>query len=700
MNRSIRYKVVGTILALSFVTCALIAVSAYFSARKTLKEELFARFESMRATKQFDVTYYIDHLRKHAEMLTQNPWYATEVHKLVVAFEKLQATKLTDEQRRVLEEHYRTDVLPQLSSVTGESPKMEAIFPASDKAQFLQFRYLTTDEKIAESTDRQTDAFGTVYRNLTSKLESLAKTLEFLDIRIVDPRTGETMFSLAPEIDLGVSLFDGYLAKTRLAQVVREVAANPVPTAVRLVDFERYLPFRYQPAAFLVCPTFDEKELAGIVVFRISGERLSEIVNDDRTFGSRPLGQTGEVFLVGDDKLNRTESRFFLQHRTQFLDQLKSSGIAPEVIRDIERYGTTVLTVPRTGTPVLTLFEKGEKTWEAVSYLGVNVIASNAPLDIDDVRWGIVALIHEDEAFHPVKSMRTRLLALTSGIFLIAAAFGARLGGSLVQPIEGLTMAARSLASGFRDVRVNVATGDELDTLGKTFNEMAEVVEQERIGLRKTSFENECLLETIMPPDIVAKLWGGPHLAEGAGYHGEVTVSYSKIHGLKPLYQKNEPEVAIELMDELSRQLEDSATRNGVRPLAFGGGSCFAIAGLDDQLDPGTEEMVRFADDLREILQRFNAQHNTSLCVTTGIHTGPISSGSIGHHEFFRSLWRPTMKVVDLKNDSSGEYEYRIVVTQDAFDAIEGQMNDLLIGNSFEISKDQTCRVVWLRHND
>lgn len=699
MNRSIRHKVVGTILSLTFATCALIAVSAYFSARQTLQKELFARFESMRTSKQFDVTYYVDHLRKHAQLLTQNPWFATESRKLAEAFGKLRATKLTDEQRRKLEEHYRTQILPQISNVSGESPNLESIFPATDIAQVLQYRHLTINDRKGESADLQADALGSVSRDLTTKLESLAKTLEFVDVRIVHPKTGETIFSLTPEIDFGVSLFEGYLAKTRLSKMVKEVAANPVPTAVRLVDFERYVPLRNQPATFLVCPTFDEKELAGIVVFRISGERLNDIVNDDRTNGTRSLGLTGEVFLVGEDTLMRTESRFFLQNRREYLEQLKSSGIAPEVIREIEWYGTTVLTVPRQGAPVLTMFASGERTWNAVSYLGVNVIASNAPLEIEDVRWGIVALIHEDEAFRPVTTLRTRLLALTSGVFLIAAAFGARLGGSLVQPIEGLTMAARSLASGFRDVRVSVATGDELETLGKSFNEMAEVVERERSGERKTSFENECLLETIMPPDIVAKLWGGPHLAEGVGYHGEATVSYSKIHGLKPLYQSNEPELAIGLMDELSRQLDDAATRSGVRPLAFGGGSCFAIAGLDEQPDPGTAEMVRFADELREILQRFNAQYNTSLCVTTGIHTGPISSGKIGHQEFFRSLWRPTMKVVDLKNDSSGEYENRIVVTQDAFDAIEGQMPDLVIGNSFEISKDQTCRIVWLSHN-
>ncbi|MBI1325233.1 HAMP domain-containing protein [bacterium] len=696
MRRSIRRKIIVSILALTLSSTILLSALSFFTSKWILQEELFARFESIRAWKQYEVVYYVDHLRKHALMLTQNAWYAEEVANLSDAFEKLRPGKLTDAQRGALENYYRTEVMTPLSKLSSEPLKLDSLYPSTDLGQFLQFHHLVSGNNSENPRNQEFADFESSFANLRSKLQDMARTLDFLDIRIVHPKTGITILSLEPGIDYGVSLFEGDLAKTRLSEAVRNLVSNPESSKARLVDFERYVPLRYKPSAFLVCPIFDEKELAGIAVFRLSNERFDDIVNTDETRSPLSLGRTGEIFLVGEDTMMRTESRFFLENRSKYLEVLHTSGMAPGVIQDIERYETTVLTVPRQANAVRTIFEKGAFTWTPVGYLGERVIASNAPLELDDVRWGIVALIQEEEAYLPIRKLGSWLIALTSGILSIAAILSIWLGGSLVEPIERMTMAARSLGSGFKDVRVKVDTGDELETLGHTFNEMAEGVEKERAGNRKTNYENECLLETMMPPDVISRLWGGPHVAEGTGFHGEVTVSYSRIHGIKSMYKRIEPDIAIGLMESLHEMIEEAAGKYGIRTLANGGGSCFAISGLEDLPDPGTCEMVRFANDLIHILRKFDEGNHTNLSVTSGINSGPISSGTIGHQEFFRSLWRPTMKAVDLKSDSTRDAENQIVVTQQAFMNIEGRIPGLETGNEFHIAEGQSCRKVWL----
>jgi two-component system chemotaxis sensor kinase CheA len=89
------------------------------------------------------------------------------------------------------------------------------------------------------------------------------------------------------------------------------------------------------------------------------------------------------------------------------------------------------------------------------------------------------------KALSEARADSRRTLLLTVGLLLllgtVAVVLGAwrsqRSASRITQPVTDLTQAVNTLASGRRDIRVNIASGDELEILGGAFNNMAAELE-------------------------------------------------------------------------------------------------------------------------------------------------------------------------------------------------------------------------------
>jgi signal transduction histidine kinase len=81
-------------------------------------------------------------------------------------------------------------------------------------------------------------------------------------------------------------------------------------------------------------------------------------------------------------------------------------------------------------------------------------------------------------------------LAITGVSIVLAALVGLALARRLTQPLAGLTQGAREIAQGRFGGRLDVRTGDELQTVAEAFNEMAE-------RLEKTRAERESLIQEL-----------------------------------------------------------------------------------------------------------------------------------------------------------------------------------------------------------
>ena len=135
-------------------------------------------------------------------------------------------------------------------------------------------------------------------------------------------------------------------------------------------------------------------------------------------------------------------------------------------------------------------------------------------------RFGWTLAIEEpyERAFAPVGRIVRRALALNLVVVLLSSLAAFVLGTWLVQPILSLAEGARRLAAGEGSVRVpEERARDEVRVLARSFNEMAERLEQSRAALERQNLElvraNE-VLEQLSITDGLTKLHNHRHFQE------------------------------------------------------------------------------------------------------------------------------------------------------------------------------------------
>lgn len=101
---------------------------------------------------------------------------------------------------------------------------------------------------------------------------------------------------------------------------------------------------------------------------------------------------------------------------------------------------------------------------------GKEIVSAYAPLK--GIRWGIIVQQDKEEAYVSVYRMRKQAVALILVSMIATCILAFIVAKGLTRPIVRLTMAARHVANKNFSVRVNVKTGDELQGLAETFNEM------------------------------------------------------------------------------------------------------------------------------------------------------------------------------------------------------------------------------------
>ncbi|KKL18939.1 hypothetical protein LCGC14_2470510, partial [marine sediment metagenome] len=186
---------------------------------------------------------------------------------------------------------------------------------------------------------------------------------------------GDVIYTVAKESDLGQDLVNGSLKTSPLAKCFRN-ALN----STSLQDFEPYAPSNGEPCAFVGAPVKKDGKTVGVVALQLPLSAINSIMQE-RT----GLGKTGETYLIGSDKLMRSDS--FLDPtghsvKASFAGNVANNGCDTEAAR--------LALSGKTGADVI------------IDYNGNPVLSAYSPLDIAGLHWAILAEIDVAEAFSPV----------------------------------------------------------------------------------------------------------------------------------------------------------------------------------------------------------------------------------------------------------------------------------------------------------
>jgi methyl-accepting chemotaxis protein len=314
----------------------------------------------------------------------------------------------------------------------------------------LRFTKGVEDYAAAFPQGVRSEAYRNVDEQRKAGLEAFCKTFGFYDVFLIDVN-GNIVFTAARESDWGANLATGPLKESGLG---RAFAKGRTETA--FVDFSPYAPSNGAPAAFVATPLRDPSgNMVGVGAVQVPLEPINKIM------GMRTgMGQTGESYLVGPDKLMRSDS---------FLDQINHTVIASfndPSKGSVDTEASQAALSGQTGQRII------------VDYNGNPVLSAFAPVKIGDVTWGLIAEVDRSEAYAGLARLKSVLL-LISAIALAAIAAVALLSSrSISRPIhriiEGLRLGSEQVAA---------ASGQ----ISQSSQQMAEGASEQASSLEETS---------------------------------------------------------------------------------------------------------------------------------------------------------------------------------------------------------------------
>ena len=205
------------------------------------------------------------------------------------------------------------------------------------------------------------------------------------------------------------------------------------------------------------------------IAVEISTTALDRIMLDNNPHNG--LGNSGEAYLAGKDRLLRSNSRF-----------IRNSIFHAAIDTSTARLA----------------FGGSDGYWLLNDYRGVKVLGSFSQLSPPCPAWAVIAEIDLHEAMIPIFNIRSNIMFLSVFIALIVFFATWLISRKITGPLIKLQKAAQELGKGRFGTQVEVVTNDEIGELAQSFNQMSEqlkekevLLQQERIRRMRAAFDGQ-----------------------------------------------------------------------------------------------------------------------------------------------------------------------------------------------------------------
>ena len=271
--------------------------------------------------------------------------------------------------------------------------------------------------------------------------------------------TGDIIYSKNKLGDLSQNVVTGSLKDTGLGRAFDAAQQQEVAFA----DFSPYPPIKNKPAAFLAAAIKRlSGQSAGAVAIRLSLDSVNDIIQQRSGMGS-----TGETYLVGPDRLMRSDSYLDTEYHTVDTSfKVPAKGAVETEASEAALKG-----------------KAGKKIIE--NYSGARVLSCYEPLRVFDVTWAFISEMETAEAFSAIYHLR-----MVIGIVAVAAIMGIlfmawMITRSISNPIRGAILKLRNVSDQVNSSSIQVATASQ--SLADGASSQAASVEQTSSAIEEMS---------------------------------------------------------------------------------------------------------------------------------------------------------------------------------------------------------------------
>ena len=259
--------------------------------------------------------------------------------------------------------------------------------------------------------------YSVAHRHFHEAFRALRKARGYHDVFLFDP-DGNLIYTVIKEPDYSSNMLTGRWRESKLSNVIRQVLDNPDRKMPVFIDFAPYQPSRGAPAGFIAMPVHSpDDELLGVLAFQMPINRMNDVLR-----APAGIGEGGEIYLIGNDYLMRSQSRF-LDADTFLKVELDNTAV-----RGALRGETGIGFFP--------------------DYRGKKALTAYAPVRFLGTSWALIASMNAEELDAPVQELRKYLMIGGSMLILLAILVGRRLAHSLLGPILRINQSMNQLAKG------------------------------------------------------------------------------------------------------------------------------------------------------------------------------------------------------------------------------------------------------------
>jgi methyl-accepting chemotaxis protein len=487
MNLKVKQQLIIAFIAISaisiFVSSLLIGNNAISESEVAIKHQVEQKLISARDLKKSQIEDYFTLIRNQIRIASTAPWIIDAADYMKTAFfdyplqtgGKIEISALKDyynnEFNRVFKENNN-----------GKSADINGLFDQiSDNALFLQQDYIARNANpLGNKGDlirtENNSAYDVLHQEYHPTMTKFLNTYGYYDIFIVEPDNGHIIYSVFKELDFATSLKTGPYKNSGLAQAFNQAMALENVDDTVLIDFAPYIPSYDAAASFLASPIFRDKEVIGILIFQMPIDGINNIMTNNQHWKEAGFGDSGETYLIGEDKLLRSQSRFLLEDKAAYLAAIAS-----------ETDATTIAKINASGTAIGLKKINNDSSTNALAgksgiayikdYRGEPVISAYTPIDILGFKWGLLSEIDVKEAFahqtELVNSIILTTIIIAVVLIIIMGILGTLFTRIVVRPIETFS-AQISQITGQQDLTIRIPTqgNNEFSALGITLNTM------------------------------------------------------------------------------------------------------------------------------------------------------------------------------------------------------------------------------------
>lgn len=670
----VRSKYIIVFLACAFVSILTIAFNSWSHANRSLTEANLQHLVSLRTERTRSIQGFFKRQKSNLKVLSASDTVVSASNEFKVAYDliSLYKIKIDAAQQKKLTGYYEDVFYKAMQSNAIDLRKLEDFTALSEPSSYLQYQYIADNPNPFAYKDlltRKNDGsyYSEVHGKYHDQLRLVAKEYGFNDLLLIDKDEGNVVYSVYKNTDFATSLLGGPYANSSLSRVVQGVIRDPVPHKIYVQDFESYEPALGAPQIILAMPVFDQKIFTGILAVQIPMSTINNIMTLNERWEEDGLGDSGEVYLLGNDSLMRSNSRFLIENKASYLQTLKNNRENPTALRRIDLLNTSVLqqTVKTRAAVDVLNGVTGHQTVN--NYYGSSVLSAYSPLNITGLKWAILAEKNMQEITSSTRDLQLTITISAVSLVILIGAFAMIYSTRFMRPIMEMLTAAKSYLNDGTFVTIKTKKTDEIGELSYEFSQLMSRLEAQQKALKAERANTHQTLLKFLPVSIASQVEGGQ--TRIAKLHDNVAVTFISLRGINNVIQDNPASVVVDHIDRLYDMIDSLVARHELEKLNLTSENYTLTCGLHKPRLDYSRRCVNFSIEFLSYIERYNLENNVNITPRIGIDSGQVVSGLIGQASYTYSLWGDPANIAnrscyDAKLNS-------IVITRSVYEQLE-----------------------------